>query len=191
LKVNPATLETSIQGVFAGGDIIDQHWSVSDAVGSAKKAAIAMDHYLRGRELREISEKGILATTMREHLGLDENAVLNSQQVAIFQDLNVAYISLSPRYIPKKLPPDDRIKNFEEITVAMNPEEAVQEAGRCMSCGVCRMCANCYLFCPDGVVQLDTETGRYAIDYDYCKGCGVCQNECQCGVLVMKTEGEV
>jgi len=72
----------------------------------------------------------------------------------------------------------------------MTPDDASQEAGRCLSCGVCRICGNCYLFCPDGAVQLDLEKGRYSIDYDYCKGCGICQNECPCGVIILKAEGE-
>ena len=30
----------------------------------------------------------------------------------------------------------------------------------------------------------DTET-PYAIDYDYCKGCGICAAECPCGAIEM------
>lgn len=190
MEADPATLETSIQGVFAGGDIIDQPWSVSDAIGSAKRAAIAMDHYLRGRDLQENTEKRALAQTMREHLGLYEHATLRDRNIATFQDLSLAYSRPLPSRRPIKLLPADRIGNFKEINPGMNPEEASQEAGRCMSCGVCTMCGNCYLFCPDGAVQLDSKTGHYAIDYDYCKGCGVCQNECPVGAIIMETEGE-
>ena len=43
---------------------------------------------------------------------------------------------------------------------------------------------------PDGAVQLDSKTGRYAINYDYCKGCGVCQNECPVGAIMIEVEGE-
>ncbi len=190
LKTDPETLETSIQGLFAGGDIIDQPWSVSHAIGSAKRAAIAMDHYLRGNDLREMAEKGSLARTMRAHLGLDESAVSSSQEVAAFQDLNLAYCHPAPMRAPQKLPSADRTKSFKEMNIGLSPEDARQEAERCLSCGLCRMCGNCYLFCPDAAVRLDSKAGRYAIDYEYCKGCGVCQNECPTGAIIMESEGE-
>ncbi len=190
LEVDPVTLETSIQGVFAGGDLIDQSWNVSAAIGSAKRAAIAMDHYLMGRDLREIAAKGSLALTMRDHLGLDVDAVSSDHNVATFEDLNLAYVLLLPKHTSKKLPPAKRTRNFEEITLGMSSGEAKEEAERCLSCGVCRMCGNCYVFCPDCSIQLDSVSGRYVIDYDYCKGCGVCENECRTGAITMKTEGE-
>ncbi len=191
IEVDPITFETSIKGVFAGGDVIDQPWNISTAISSAKKAAVAMDHYLMGRNLREVATQGSLALTMREHLGIDEEATRNGAKVANFEDLNLAYVVFSPKHIPKRLHPVERIRNFKEITLGIDLFEATKEAERCLSCGVCRMCGNCYLFCPDGTIQLDPEKNRYVIDYDYCKGCGVCENECRTGAITIKTEGEV
>lgn len=181
--------QTNLENVFAGGDIIDQPWTVSEAIGSAKRAAIAMDHYLRGNDLREIAKKRSLARTMREHLGLDGNAISSDRKVATIQDLNLVYSSPSSRRTITKLPPSYRVGNFKEISSGLNSEEAREEAERCLSCGVCCMCGNCYLFCPDGAVQLDSKNGRYAIDYEYCKGCGICQNECPAGAIAIKPEG--
>ncbi len=190
LETNPETLETSIQGIFAGGDIVDQPWSVSHAIGSAKRAAIAMDHYLRGSDLGELAAKGSLARTMREHLGLDEQAVSGDRKVVTVQELNLAYCHPSPERKLDRLLPAERIGNFKEINLAMSHEQASQEAGRCLSCGICRMCGNCYLFCADGAVQLNSETGLYAVDYEYCKGCGVCETECPTGTIHMEPERE-
>lgn len=190
IRVQPETMETTVAGIFAGGDIIDQPRSVCEAIGSGKRAAIAMDHYLRGDDLREIVETGSLAWTMRGHLGLDGSAESVNRKTATLDDLNLAYCSsLAPRQ-PRRLPPVDRVGNFNEIGIAMSLEEVSQEAVRCLSCGVCRMCGNCYLFCPDSAVQLDSTTGCYAIDYDYCKGCGICQNECPAGAIMIEVEGE-
>ncbi len=190
IRVDPETMQTTVTGIFAGGDIIDQPRSVSEAIGSGKRAAIAMDHYLRGDNLRKIVQKGSLARTMREHLGLDGNAVSRSRKTATLDDLNLGYCSSLTPHQPRKLSPVDRVGNFKEIKTVMSLEEVNEEAMRCLSCGVCRMCGNCYLFCPDGAVQLDSSTGRYAIDYDYCKGCGICRNECPAGAIMIEAEGE-
>jgi Pyruvate/2-oxoacid:ferredoxin oxidoreductase delta subunit len=63
-------------------------------------------------------------------------------------------------------------------------EQAVAEADRCMSCGVCNGCDNCYIVCPDVSVLRDTrENGHYSIRTTYCKGCLVCVQECPTGCL--------
>ncbi|MBP2143036.1 pyruvate ferredoxin oxidoreductase delta subunit [Methanococcus voltae] len=41
----------------------------------------------------------------------------------------------------------------------------------------CIKCENCYIFCPEGCIQPD-ENGDFKIDYDYCKGCLICEEEC-------------
>ncbi len=67
---------------------------------------------------------------------------------------------------------------------------ALFEARRCLSCGNCFACDNCYGVCPDNaVIKLD-EPGPYAyeIDLDYCKGCGLCAEECPCGAIEMEPE---
>ncbi|MFH1351891.1 MAG: NAD(P)-binding protein [Pseudomonadota bacterium] len=190
IAVNPITLETSMKGVFAGGDAADQPWTVSEAIGSAKRAAIAMDHYLRGDDLRGLAERGALARTMRMHLGLDPVTPSDKRKIATLEDLNLSYVVQSAGQSPIRLSPSERITHFNEITLGMDAAVALEEAKRCLSCGVCRLCGNCYLFCPDSAVQLDPQSGRFAIDYDYCKGCGVCQNECPCGFIIMISESE-
>ncbi len=190
IQVDPETLQTTISGIFAGGDVIDQPRNVSEAIGSGKRAAIAMDHYLRGDNLHKLVQEGSLARTMRAHLGLDTEPVPRSQKTATLDDLNLGYCRPLSRPEPRKLSPVDRARDFREIKIGMNPEEVNQEATRCLSCGVCKMCGNCYLFCPDGAVQLDSDTGRYAIDYDYCKGCGICRNECPAGAIMIEAERE-
>jgi len=55
-----------------------------------------------------------------------------------------------------------------------------------MSCGNCFRCDNCYGACPDNAV-IKTVPGSYRIDYDYCKGCGICAAECPRGAIAMVT----
>ncbi|MEP7178087.1 MAG: 4Fe-4S dicluster domain-containing protein [Pseudonocardiales bacterium] len=57
-----------------------------------------------------------------------------------------------------------------------------------MSCGNCFGCDNCFRFCPDNAVLQITGAHGYEIDYDYCKGCGLCAAECPSGAIVMEPE---
>ena len=41
--------------------------------------------------------------------------------------------------------------------------------------------------CPDNAV-IKTGPGGYEVDYDYCKGCGICAAECPCGAIAMVPE---
>ena len=50
----------------------------------------------------------------------------------------------------------------------------------------CVCCLNCYLYCPDGVIF--REGGKVNIDYDFCKGCGICAKICKPGAIKMAAE---
>lgn len=54
---------------------------------------------------------------------------------------------------------------------------------RCIRCGVC------YIFCPDMAITKDEE-GYFEADLYYCKGCGICMQECITGCISMVEEGE-
>lgn len=52
----------------------------------------------------------------------------------------------------------------------------------------CVKCFRCFLLCPDGAI--DKSGDSLAIDYDFCKGCGICAYECKPKAITMKKEGE-
>ena len=59
----------------------------------------------------------------------------------------------------------------------------------------CTRCLLCYMQCPDGTIYKmadeDARGGiRLAVDYDFCKGCGVCAKACRCGAISMVPEHE-
>lgn len=180
--------QTMNEKVFAGGDIIAQPWTIADAIGSAKRAAIAIDVFLCEGSIPK--DKKDLPQTMREHLRLVEPRPDGRRQIAASEDMNFAYEQFSPGSKQGKLSLKERNQSFGEVHEALAFDDALEEAKRCLSCGVCRMCGNCYLFCPDGAVYLDEEKGRYIIDYDYCKGCGICHNECPVATLDLVAQGE-
>jgi pyruvate ferredoxin oxidoreductase delta subunit len=53
-------------------------------------------------------------------------------------------------------------------------------------------CGRCWIFCPDSAVVLTEKDGKYAYayNYDYCKGCGICSNECPTDSIHMESESK-
>jgi len=179
--------QTSVPHVFAGGDMTALPRTVAQAIGSAKKAAIAMDAFLKGNDLSVYS----LPLTLREYLGIVEHKVGYNTAVVKLEDMATVYCSPDKRLpSPAKSPLGERMQSFIEVNGGISPKEAIAEARRCLSCGRCKMCGNCYLFCPDASVQLSPDGKRYDINYDYCKGCGICQNECPVGAILIEPEKE-
>ena len=50
----------------------------------------------------------------------------------------------------------------------------------------CVGCEQCYLYCPDGVIAI--KDGKAVIDYDFCKGCGICAKICKIGAIRIEAE---
>jgi NADPH-dependent glutamate synthase beta subunit-like oxidoreductase len=151
------------EDVFVGGDVLRGPSMVVDALGDGKRAARDIDRVLRVVPLEHDPEPEVMP----------------------YEKLNTAYFRHAPRATIPITPVDHRVQDQEtEVTLGYSEAEAKQEADRCMSCGVCNGCDNCYVVCPDVSVMRDTrENGRYSIRTHYCKGCLVCVQECPTGCL--------
>ncbi|MET8846770.1 NAD(P)-binding protein [Amycolatopsis sp. NPDC004625] len=157
---------TGHPGIFAGGDMVPSGRTATVAVGHGGKAAREIDAWLRGLAVPEPRPR-------RE---------------ATFGDLNTWYYSDADRTVRPHLDLSRRVSTFDEVKGGLEASTALFEARRCLSCGNCFECDNCYGVCPDNAV-LKLEPGeRYAIDLDYCKGCGICVAECPCGAIEMVPE---
>ena len=153
---------------FAAGDIVQlgsgQPLMVVNAVGDGKRVAFNLDKALRGEALEP------------RKIAIDVIVDLNR--------MNMTYFPHFPRVKQDMLNPTSRKKTQEEVILAFTEEQAVEEAGRCFSCGTCNACDNCYLVCPEPcIVRSDRSNGLYKILVDYCKGCRVCIEECPTGCL--------
>ncbi len=108
------------------------------------------------------------------------------------------YLTKGRRILPEEKEPP-RVIEFKDLNLyylepqtrqssITRPQSAVKEAQRCFHCGLCNMCGNCWLFCPDSaIVKAD---GQYEINYDYCKGCCICEKECPREAIFIKQEEE-
>jgi 2-oxoacid:acceptor oxidoreductase delta subunit (pyruvate/2-ketoisovalerate family) len=159
---------TTCLPIFAGGDVATGYGTVTHAVGSGKRAALAIDRLLQGE-------------TLKGFPSLDRNVHAAPRDVAPtvvgFEDLNLAYFEEEPRLRQAQAPAEERVKDFAEVNRGFDEEVAVAEAARCFSCGTCNQCDNCLIFCPDLAVLRDGDR-PYVFNYDYCKGCGICFTEC-------------
>ena len=54
----------------------------------------------------------------------------------------------------------------------------------------CIRCMFCHVYCPEGAVKHDTENDVMVFDFDFCKGCGICANECPAKAIEMVVEGK-
>jgi 2-oxoacid:acceptor oxidoreductase delta subunit (pyruvate/2-ketoisovalerate family) len=96
--------------------------------------------------------------------------------VVRYDTLNTLYFRKQKRESRDTIPVKEAKESFGEFEITLGPLAARREAGRCMSCGVCTECDNCLIFCPD--VAISRLKKGYKIDYDFCKGCGICVHEC-------------
>ena len=51
----------------------------------------------------------------------------------------------------------------------------------------CVKCLRCWIFCPEGSIKREKD-GTVSINYDYCKGCGICASECKVKAITMERE---
>jgi NADPH-dependent glutamate synthase beta subunit-like oxidoreductase len=178
------------RGVFFGGDLVSPARTVADAIGSGKKGAISIDAFLRqdnasqAAEMTQIGETG--GVSMRKYLDTAYRAL--SRHVVSFDELNPAYFKSMRRTEAQKIPASVRIRDFREVNNGLSRRETRYEAERCFKCGTCNDCENCYVFCPDVSILKGMKKLKHTINYDQCKGCGICFTECPTSAISMEDE---
>lgn len=160
------SFQTGCPGVFAGGDMVPSERTVTIGVGHGKKAARHIDAWLRSA--------GTVSPPKHD--------------LASFDKLHLWYFGDAARRQQPELSPEERVADFDEVVGGLSAEEAVYEAGRCLSCGNCFECDGCLGACPeDAVIKLGVGE-RYRFDYDRCTGCGACFGQCPVHAIEMVAE---
>jgi NADPH-dependent glutamate synthase beta subunit-like oxidoreductase len=202
------------EGHFVCGDIIRPHL-LTTAIGQASICADSVDFYLNEKEfakrpkvdvhhfslLEKLQETGLEPEDYKsgEFRGTDEAGFSvhnyedrSAQEIISADRLFLGHFEFTPRVLRDSHGPDSEhvLGHFEERMIGLTEEKAVEEAGRCMSCGMCFECDNCVIYCPqDAVFRVKKDqstTGRYVdTDYDKCIGCHICADVCPTGYIDM------
>lgn len=165
VRVGP-DLMTGHAGVFAGGDMVPGEQSVSAAVGQGKRAARHIDAWLRATPLQRPPKPAPVS----------------------FDMLHLPVYSDADPGVQATLAAAQRLDGFAEIVAGLQAPQARYEAQRCLSCGNCYECDQCYAACPEqAIVKLGPGRG-YRIDEARCTGCAVCFEQCPCHAIEMVAE---
>ena len=114
----------------------------------------------------------------------------NDRDVVASDRMVYDYFEKVPRLKRAPVGGNERRLSFKPYDQTLSQSEATAAANRCMHCGRCTECDNCLIFCPDvSVFVRGAGCFGYAIDYDYCKGCGICFTECPRHAITMVSQG--
>ena len=113
LKVSQSNFLTNLPRVYAGGDAVTGPATVSEAMGSARQAAKAIDFALtKERRFHRLFRE----FTYKNEVPAEPEAIKKVE--------------------PKKVPVSERVSSFQEVLTGYSGEEALQEAARCLRCDV-------------------------------------------------------
>lgn len=175
LQVNPQTMATSLEGVFAAGDVVSGPSSVAQAIGSGRQAALAIDHYLRGIRFSELES---VVINKEGQVVVEETSDKFAPHVVTYDEiLNVDFHEKKPRQATKKLSTGAAFHSFEEMDKGFEKDKAMTEAGRCLHCGHCTACGCCVEDCPGLILTMNSNGPQVAYP-DECWHCGCCRIAC-------------
>lgn len=186
-------LEESGTPVIYGGDLTNEEKNVAQAIASGKQAAMVLDTYfVKGTDqikprLETCRIGDGPALSMEAYLEGSRGS--RSSHIVQYGEINTDYFRVEATATRMRLSQEKCRRSFNEIDLGISTQSAVREAGRCFNCGLCDQCDNCYVFCPDAAVIRSKDMENRHINYDYCKGCGVCAQECPRYAVIMGEEG--
>ncbi len=148
IEIDPNTGATNIEGVFAGGDVVTGPAFVIDAIAAGNRAARSIDLYLQGKPIESEEE--------RKPEKLSEEEVADRQKRFPFKK----------RVEMEKEPVEERMRGFGEVTLGYTPEEAVEEASRCLAGQIegCIECHECEKRCEANAIDYHMQDEHIRLD---------------------------
>ena len=207
--VNETTLQSTNDKVFFGGDAAFGPKNIIWAVAHGHDAAISIDHFCRGNDVRLRPPPGVLVSSQK--MGIHEWSYDND-------------ISADDRQIVPQLPIAEALGDVKaEVELGFDAALALAEAQRCLNCDVqtvfatplCIECDACADICPTDCITFTVNgeeeelrprlkapalnltqdlyisgalpTGRVLVkDEDVCLHCGLCAERCPTGAWDMQ-----
>ena len=170
ITVNTVTMQTSIPGLFAAGDVVSGPATVVEAIGGGKRAAEAIDRYLNG------IPQPLMPPVPKRRLRLDS-----------IECTAIAKMTLHRSHMPV-LNTDRRRITFQQVELGYSEETVRNEARRCLRCDICRRCGQCVDICRNGMKIDALQLGYLDFDRsiptnfssteDRCITCGACAANC-------------
>jgi NADPH-dependent glutamate synthase beta subunit-like oxidoreductase len=148
---------TKSEGIYAGGDDLSLAL-VATAVYQGRMAAEAIDAHLRGEK--------------------PAKPAANPAATSVKPD----WYKESPRHERQHIPVEQRNMDAE-IEAGFTEAEAIEEAKRCMSCGMCMDCETCWMYCTNNCFVRLPKGEHYKIKLEVCNGCKKCAEACPCGYV--------
>jgi heterodisulfide reductase subunit A-like polyferredoxin len=134
-KTDAVTGQTSIAGIFAGGDNASGPSSVIEAVAAGKRVAESIERYLNDKDLTANRFEDTLKPFPEELLPSTEK------------------VEKKTRPKPEELSPAGRLRNFEEVEKGLTEAQALAEAERCLNCALCSECNQCVEACEQHAID--------------------------------------
>jgi dissimilatory sulfite reductase flavoprotein subunit len=157
--------ETAIPNTFAAGDDLELG-IVSTAIFRGRRAAETMHARFRGMTPDAVPAPPVIA---HDRMRLD-------------------YYPKQSRIETATVPVAERLADPDrEVTLGWSSDQAVSEAKRCLSCGLCFACDTCWKYCQEQAVLKPATKGQpYRFKLEFCQGCKKCAEECPCGYIEMR-----
>lgn len=149
---------TSIERLFAGGDVVSGPATVIEAIAAGKRAAYGIDRYVRGEDAQPITFR-------------------MPSELKNMERYRPSHMPFQERHEMAQALPGERVRDFRLVELGLTEAQAHAEAKRCLTCGLCANCNACIdtFACPAIYVA---ESGKIEIDELLCTGCGICVQLC-------------
>ena len=174
VKTDPESLETTLKGVYAGGDVVTGPWTAIGSIAHGKKAAEAIQGFLNGQGQLN---KGQFRSFKHRFNDVTE------QELSFVKTVN--------REKMPELPAAERTQNFQEVELGFDGNKVYRETHRCLECGCseyydCLLRKHCDTFGIDmsgfiGEIRkysTDTQHPLISLDPNKCINCGLCVRTC-------------